>query len=124
MAAPDPLEDTPVQTSPFHGLIGPLYTIYAIRELHLTPVLYGIAIAMGGVANLAGALSAPLIVRRFGMGTTFLGSALIYGAAALLIPAAHGPVPLAMACLIGAQLFGDSAWLIYVIPETPASSAH
>jgi predicted MFS family arabinose efflux permease len=100
------------------GFFAPLYTLYAIRELGMSPVLLGITIAIGGVSNLAGALAAPRVGRTFGLGATFLGSAVLSGAAALLIPAAHGSMTFAFLCMAGAQLFGDAFGVIYVVHET------
>jgi MFS family permease len=106
-----------------HGLIGPLYTLYAIRDLGLNPVTLGLVITVGGVSNLIGALSAPWVARKLGLGTTFIGSAIVYGAAVMLIPAARPPLPFAIACLAGAQLLGDSFGVIYNVHETSLRQA-
>jgi MFS family permease len=106
-----------------HGLIGPLYTLYAIRDLGMNPVTLGLVITVGGVSNLIGALSAPWVARKLGLGATFIGSAIVYAAAVMLIPAARPPLPLAIACLAGAQLLGDSFGVIYNVHETSLRQA-
>jgi MFS family permease len=97
------------------GIIGPLYVLYAIRELHITPAELGIAIAMGGAGSLIGASLAPAIGRRFGLGHTFIGSVLTMAAAYALIPLAHGPRPLPLIFLMLSQLVGDFALSTYMI---------
>jgi MFS family permease len=45
---------------------------YALRELELSPLTFGIVLAMGGVGGFAGALLAPVAGRRFGVGGAVL----------------------------------------------------
>lgn len=101
----------------FIGLVGPLYILYAIRELGLRPGALGIVIAMGGAGSLIGFSLAPQLARRFGPGPTFIVSAITIGTAYFFVPLAHGPVPLAMAFLMVPQLFGDSAYAAYIANE-------
>jgi hypothetical protein len=80
----------------------------------VTAALLGIIIAIGGTSGLFGAFLAEWLVRRFGFGRTFIGSAVVIGLAMLLIPLAHGSVAVCSAFLIAAQL-GDLAWPVYTI---------
>lgn len=89
------------------GLIGPLYFLYAIRELHLDPARLGLVVAMGGVGALIGSSLAPAISRRLGIGRTLLVSALTSAAGAAMIPLAHGPLRVAVSFLVVQQLLGD-----------------
>jgi predicted MFS family arabinose efflux permease len=100
----------------FIGFGGSLYILFAVRELGLGAALLGVVIAVGGVSGLFGALIAERLVRRFGIGPTLIGAALLPAVAALLPPLAHGPVWLCAAILAMAQL-GDMAWTIYGINE-------
>jgi len=99
------------------GFLGPLYVLYAIRELHLVPAEMGIAIAMGGAGSLVGATLAPVIGRRFGLGHTFIGAVLTIACAYALIPLAHGARPLPMIFLMVQQFFGDLSFTTYLINE-------
>jgi len=101
----------------FFGFIGPLYVLFAVRELGLTPALLGVAIAMGGVGSLIGSSIAPLVRLRFGVGRTFIGAVLAMVAFYALIPLAHGSAAAALLFLIVQQLFGDCAHTTYVINE-------
>jgi predicted MFS family arabinose efflux permease len=100
----------------FLGFGSSLYFPFAMRELGLTAALLGIIIAIGGTAGLFGAFLAEWLVRRFGFGRTFIGSAVMIGIAMLLLPLAHGSVTACSAFLIAAQL-GDLAWPVYTITE-------
>jgi MFS family permease len=102
----------------FHGLVSPLYVLYAMRDLGLGPLSLGIVIAIGGVSNLTGALLAPRVARRFGLGTTLFWSAVLYSVGLMLIPVAHPPLAFAIACLAGQQLLGDGFYMISVVNET------
>ena len=98
------------------GFGGSLYILYAVRELKIGAVLLGAVIAVGGFSDLFGALTAERLVRRFGLGPTLIGSALVIGVAGLLPPLARGPVMVCAAFLAVAQL-GDMAWSVYTINE-------
>jgi len=100
----------------FLGFGSSLYFLFAMQELGLTAALLGIIIAIGGTSGLFGAFLAEWLVRRFGFGRTFIGSAVVIGIAMLLIPLAHGSVAACSAFLIAAQL-GDLAWPVYTIGE-------
>lgn len=99
----------------FLGFMGPLYVLYAVRELHISPAALGIAIAMGGAGAMLGATFAPAIGRRFGLGHTFIGSVLAIAVAYAMIPLARGPMSLLY--LIVQQLLGDFAFSTYMINE-------
>ena len=101
----------------FFGLLGPLYVLYAIDILKLTPAELGVTISVGGLAGVLGSLVSRRVVRAVGLGRTFIFAALMHSLAALLIPLAGGPVPVAIAILMLGQLVGDSAFAIYGINE-------
>jgi MFS family permease len=100
----------------FLGFGSSLYFLFVIRDLGLTAALLGIIIAIGGTSGLFGAFLAVWLVRRFGFGPTFIGSAVAIGMAMLLIPLAHGSVAVCSAFLVASQL-GDLAWPVYTISE-------
>jgi MFS family permease len=96
----------------FGSFIGPLYALYALRELALGPVLLGITIGIGGASNLLGTILVQPITRRFGAGPTMLGAALLGALTVFLIPLAQGPVLLAFALLAVGQAF-DAVYPLY-----------
>lgn len=84
---------------------------YALRELGLDPLLFGIVLALGGVGGLSGALLAPAAGRRFGVGgAVFAGRLLsaIAWTAVLVIPHAEDAslFVVAIPLGIGQFLFG------------------
>jgi MFS family permease len=101
----------------FMGFLGPLYVLYAIQILHLKPATLGGIIALGGVGALTGSFLAARLVARFGLGPTFLGSALVQGLTTLCIPLAGWLPAYAVPLLMVPQLFGDMAFMVYMINE-------
>jgi predicted MFS family arabinose efflux permease len=95
----------------------PLYSLYAIRILGLTPAALGLTIAMGGIGSLFGAFLAQRSLRRFGLGHTLIGSLLVMSVFSLLTPLAHGSLWLATGFLSVAQIFGDCLRTIYFINQ-------
>lgn len=84
---------------------------YALRELSLGPLLFGVVLAMGGVGGLAGALLAPSAGRRFGVGGAVLAGRLLSAiawTAVLLLPHTEGSslFVLAISLGLGQFLFG------------------
>jgi len=99
----------------FGNMIWTLYTLFAIRSLGLSPALFGVTVACGGIGAVAGVAVSARLIRRFGLGVTLIGSLLANALAALLIPLAGGPLWRAAACLMGAQFFGDFTGVIYEV---------
>ena len=102
----------------FMSFMGPLYSLYALETLHLSPGMLGLVIGCGGIGALAGAAAAPRLVARFGTGPTTLIALLAGGVAQLFIPLAPDDPLLGPAFLIVSQLFGDGLLMIYFITET------
>ena len=97
------------------GIIGSLYSLYALRELGMAPAVVGVVIGVGGVGALGGALLAERAVRRFGLGATLTVGLALGTGLQVLIPLAHGPLALPM--MIAPQLFGDIGLAVYFINE-------
>lgn len=109
-------------TASFFLGFGSLYVLFANRELHISPLLLGAIITVGGAGNLMGALAAERLVSRFGVGPALVASALAAGVASLLPPLARGPVAACAAVLVVAQAF-DMAWPIYNIVKASLCQA-
>jgi Na+/melibiose symporter-like transporter len=100
----------------FLGIPGSLYFFFTVHDLGLSASLVGTIISFGGAASLLGAFAVEWLVRRFGFGRTFIGSAVLTGVAMLLVPLAHGSVTLCCAFLAIAQL-GDLGWPVYQVND-------
>lgn len=101
----------------FLGFIGGLYFLFVVRELGVSIAAVGVIIAVGGVTAILGTLLAERVVRRYGYGRTFIGSAVLTGLASLAIPLARGPVTVCCLYLLASQV-GDIGWPVYNINET------
>jgi predicted MFS family arabinose efflux permease len=101
----------------FGNFFAALYSLYAIRVLGLGPAALGLAIAMGGLGSLAGALAAQRIGRRYRLGAVLIGAYAVRILAGLLTALAGGSVALAAGMLMGAQFLGDAAETLYGINE-------
>ena len=91
----------------FFGGFFVLYTIYALNELHLPPLLLGAVVSAGGVGSLVGAALAPRLGRRLGTGRAILLAWTGSVALGVLTPLAAGPPLIAALFLFVPQLFGD-----------------
>jgi Na+/melibiose symporter-like transporter len=101
-----------------YGVFGGLWLLFVTLELGLGPAAIGLIAGVGGVASLVGATAVARSTRRWGVGRV---AAIALGATAIgnfFIPLAPTGAPvLAAACLIVAQLVGDSSATIYEVVE-------
>lgn len=65
-----------------------VYVLYMTDDLSLSSRGIGLVFASGGVGALAGSMVAAPLARRFGVGRTILGGALIFSSGNLLVPIA------------------------------------
>jgi MFS family permease len=91
----------------FGGFFAALYLLFALRVLRLTPFMLGLTVACGGVGGIVGALLAPRLARKAGVGPTILFAGAAGAAMQFLIPIAAGAPLAAMGFLCAAQFFGD-----------------
>lgn len=96
---------------------GVLYTIFLIRELHLSPFLLGLVVSAGGVGSLLGSFVAARVIRRFGLGPTLVSSAILASAIGILTPLAQGPLLVATVMVFIPQLVGDGIQTIESVAE-------
>jgi MFS family permease len=88
-----------------------------VRDLGVTPLMFGILVTMGGAGALLGALVAPWAARRFGLGKLLIASLLIDGCMTLCIPLAAGPMLVVVTLLIASQLVGDCCAALHSVNE-------
>jgi MFS family permease len=89
--------------------------LYLVRELSFTPQLLGLALSIGAVGFLVGALVANRVATRFGVGPAILGSAFICGPSMLLI--AIAPPDLAAPLVAASGVLGGLGVAIYNINQ-------
>lgn len=86
----------------FETAILALFTLYATRELGLSPAQLGTVMGTGAVGALLGALVAERAARVLGLGRAILASMALACVAPLLIPLVRGPLPVVIALLVAA----------------------
>lgn len=102
-----PLALSSVTSGLFGNFFASLYTLYALEELHLSPLLLGLTVSAGGIGSLAGTAFVGPLTARFGLGPTLVWTRVAGGVTGLLIPLAGGPPLVAVLFLLIPQLFGD-----------------
>jgi MFS family permease len=111
-----------VMASMFGNIIGATYGLFVLRELNLSPFVFGLVVASGALGGLAGAMLSERTARLFGVGPAIIGAMLIRAASQFLTPLAHGPAGVAVAFLVAGQL-GDVGWTIFNINEVSLRQA-
>jgi MFS family permease len=97
----------------FTLMVAALFVLYATASLHLSPGLLGAVLGAGSVGGLLGAVSAGALSKRLGVGPTFILGCLVFPAPLLLIPAAHGSVPVVVGLLFAAE-FGSGLGVMWL----------
>ena len=91
----------------FGNFFASLYTLYALDELGLSPLMLGVVISAGGVGSLAATVLAGPLARRIGIGPAIVWCEVVSAFLYLLIPLAGGPPLVAALFLFIPQLVGD-----------------
>jgi len=92
-----------------------VFFLFIYNELRISPQLAGIILSMGAVGYLIGAISAPTLLRRIGLGPALIVALLIDGTGRLMIPTSiYGPGPNLLAAF---WLFANVGIPIYNINQ-------
>ncbi len=84
-----------------------LFVLYATRNLEIEPGVLGIALGTGAIGGVVGAVLAPGVGRRLGVGGAFVLTMFVFPASAILIPLAEGlPAPAILAMVFAAEFIG------------------
>jgi MFS family permease len=89
----------------FSNVAWAILLVFAVRRLHLSPELIGLALALGSIGALVGALVVRHVPARFGVGPAIAASSFLSGPALLLVPFApvSFPVPFVVAAVALAE---------------------
>ncbi|MFN7973416.1 MAG: MFS transporter [Acidobacteriota bacterium] len=99
----------------FSGFFLALYMAFALDTLAISPRTIGLVIGVGGIGGLLGAIAAPRLPARLGLGPTLILALAVGQCAGLLIPLARGERPVVLACLAGHQLVGDGFTMVFLV---------
>ncbi len=105
------------------GIVGTIYSIYALRQLGFMPGLLGIVYAVGGVSSLSAALLAGRVTRRFGIGPTMIVGLVLATMGILFLPLARGAGIVALLLLLAQQVVGDGGATMYEINQMSVRQA-
>ncbi|AOS61831.1 MFS transporter [Actinoalloteichus hymeniacidonis] len=90
------------------AIILAMQVVFATEALFMTPAVIGIALAAGNGGGVVGALVAEPFARRFGTGTAFMVSIVLFTAGSAILPMSTGPVTFAFGMFVaylGAFIF-------------------
>ena len=82
------------------AIILALQVVYAAEVLSMSPVAIGIALGVGNAGGVLGALAAEPLSRRFGTGTTFMVSIVMFTAGSVILPMSTAPVTFAFGLFV------------------------
>jgi MFS family permease len=105
----------------FSNVTFAVFLVYAVRVLDLSAAEVGLIFTIGGLGGLAAALTSQRITRRFGVGRTTIGTALLWGSAAFLVPLAPQDFPHPF--LIAFGLISSFAIVVYNITQVSLRQA-
>ena len=105
----------------FWNLSFSILIVYAARNLDMSAGLVGIAFGLGSIGWLLGALAAPHMQKRFGVGKATIYASLISGPSALLVPLAPKSFPLPFLVLSG--ILGGFGAVVYNIEQVSLRQA-
>ncbi len=105
----------------FSNIIFSILILYLVRELSFSPELLGVTFSVGSIGFLLGALLANRVAARFGVGRTIVGSALVFGPAALLT--ALAPREVAVPFVAATVFLGGLGGAIYNINQVSLRQA-
>jgi hypothetical protein len=68
------------------AIVDGVVVVFAYRQLGLTPAVFGVTLAAGGIGFLASALAAKRVSRRLGAGRTLAATSLLFALAYFVLP--------------------------------------
>jgi MFS family permease len=97
----------------FNLAFNAIVVLFMSQELGLSPGAIGIVFSAGAVGALVGALVAPRIGRRIGLGPTVVIGAVLFPAPLVVFPLAGGPEWVVIAALIAAEGLSSLGVMLY-----------
>jgi MFS family permease len=101
----------------FNFLLFAIFVLYASRTLGLSPATIGIVLGTASIGALAGALIAPRIGRRIGIGRAVVVGSVLFPAPMALFPLAHGPHWLSASMLLVGEFFASVGVMLFDVNQ-------
>jgi len=105
----------------FNYVFHAIFVLYATKELGVSPGTLGIALGVGAVGGILGALVAPRLERAVGLGRSVVIGSVLFPAPLILIPIASGS-ELQLGLMLGAAEFFSAVGVM--IFDVTAASMH
>jgi predicted MFS family arabinose efflux permease len=102
----------------FSGIWGAVFVLYLTRDLRIPPAPLGFILGTAGLAALLGALLAPALTERAGLGRTIVASFALASAANLLVPLADGPLILVVGLVAASRFVYDFLVPVYNVSQS------
>lgn len=97
----------------FNLAFGAIVVLFLADELGLSPATIGFALGAGAVGGLLGAVVAPAVGRRIGLGPAIVLGAVLFPAPLLLFPLAAGPKPLVVTMIVAAEFLSSVGVMVF-----------
>jgi len=101
----------------FEGFVTTLLSLFVLRELGLSPAVYGAMAAVGAVGGILGAVSSPALSRWVGEGRIIVVAAVTSAVAPFLVPLAAVVPPAAIPLLVVGDFFFMFAVVVYNVAQ-------
>jgi MFS family permease len=101
----------------FNFLLFAIFVLYASRTLGLSPATIGLVLGTASVGALAGALIAPRVGRRIGIGRAVVVGSVLFPAPMALFPLAHGPEWVSASMLLVGEFFASVGVMIFDVNQ-------
>jgi MFS family permease len=106
----------------FSFFIFAIFVLYASRSLELSAGLIGVILGAASIGALAGALIAPRVGRRLGIGRAVVLGAVLFPAPMALFPLAHGDAWLAGSMLLAGEFLASVGVMIFDVNQNSLSA--
>jgi MFS family permease len=101
----------------FSFLLFAIFVLYASRTLGLSPATIGIVLGTASIGALAGALIAPRVGRRIGIGRAVVVGSVLFPAPMALFPLAHGPHWLSASMLLVGEFLASVGVMLFDVNQ-------
>jgi MFS family permease len=106
----------------FSFFIFAIFVLYASRTLDLSAGAIGVILGAASIGALAGALIAPRVGRRLGIGRAVVLGAVLFPAPMALFPLAHGDAWLAGSMLLAGEFLASVGVMIFDVNQNSLSA--
>jgi MFS family permease len=100
-----------------------LFLLFAARELHLSAGLIGLALSGGAVGALLGSMITNRVVKRIGLGVTFILGSLVYPGVLVLVPFAGGAAWQGLVMFTAAEFLSGAGMMLLDISGSTIQQA-